>query len=251
MCGIIGLRCSDNEISGMIFEELLQQSQIRGKHATGIAYLNNGNIESESRPISADKFINITEVPDSEFIIGHTRYSTSDLHYNQPMVNRKMAIVHNGVITQEHPKDWFEHYKYTDFETKNDSELLLKCLSDDNIFVRKLLFKKFNKASIACGVLETEKMYCFRNTKRPLWYFDSVWEIDGKSLFSGFASTASIIRRTFDKLDIPISFKEVEPFTKYIFNSNGKIEKVSMNEPTDEISKLEYQKPTKIESKYV
>lgn len=254
MCGIIGLRCKDEEISSAIIEELLLQSQIRGRHSTGIAFYNNsGKIETDVRPIPADKFVGIAEFPESEFKLGHVRYSTSNLKYNQPLSNDNIAITHNGVITQEDPKNWKKHYNFSDFETANDSELLLKCLSSDNMFVRKLLFSKFEGASISCGVLEKGRMWCFRNTTRPLWLFESKWDEEDSNipLFSGFASTEDIIKRTFSKLGLPVVIEETQPFMKYLFTSEGIIKKVEMTSNISPDHKIEQQRSTKIESKYL
>ena len=254
MCGIIGIRCKDTELGGYIFEELLLQSQIRGKHATGMSYFENGVIKTEIRPIKSSSFVELVEMPDSEFIIGHVRYSTSDLNYNQPLNNNKISIVHNGVMTQENPDDWEKHFGYDNFKTKNDSELLLKCLSSENIFNKKLLFNKFPNSSIACGMLENNKMCCFRNNTRPLWIFESVIENDnGNPFFSGFASTSDIIKRTFEKIDIETKWYEIKPFHKYIFMNDGKINKTLMisSLPPDTLFKEDQQKSTKIERKYV
>ena len=56
-------------------------------------------------------------------MIGHCRYSTSDLQYNQPIYNDDYSIAHNGVVSQEMPERWKELYGY-DCKTKNDSELI-------------------------------------------------------------------------------------------------------------------------------
>lgn len=251
MCGILGIRCKETEIGGMIFEELLRQSQIRGKHATGMSYYDNDKIETETRPIPANSFADLVEMPESTYILGHVRYSTSDLNYNQPISNNKLSISHNGVVTQESPEKWEKHYGYEKFKTKNDSELILKCLSHDNIFNRKLLFAKFPTASIACGVLKNKKMSCFRNNTRPLWIFESVICFGEEPLFTGFASTKDIIERTFSQFDsyFEVKIKEAKPFTEYVFEENGDIKEVKMTKPSN--ATADQQKSTKIESKYV
>lgn len=246
MCGIIGIRCRDKEISEMVFKELLIQSQIRGKHATGIAYFNGKKIKSIVEATPAKKFAEKQNFPASEYMIGHVRYSTSDLNYNQPITDR-ISIVHNGIITQEPFKNWEKHFGYSDYQTRNDTEILLKCLQ-----LKKQPFIEFPNASAAVGVLEDNKMYCFRNNTRPLWIFQSVMEVDGVPLFSGFASTKDIITRTFEEFDsmFEVEIIPVEPFMKYIFMGNGTITKIPMkSEPT--LFKKDQQKSTKIERKYV
>ena len=94
------------------------------------------------------------------YLIGHCRYSTSDLEYNQPLSNEKKSIVHNGVITQELPENWNTLYPYV-FETKNDSELVLH--SEDPL-------REFADASMAvCELYEDGRLRFYRNGKRPLY----------------------------------------------------------------------------------
>src|ERR1700693_5119376 len=100
MCGIVGITCQDGELTAMLMKEFLLQSQIRGKHATGISYIEKNKIKTIKEPVSANKFIK-REFPHSTMMIGHTRYSTSDIEYNQPISNSELSIVHNGIITQE------------------------------------------------------------------------------------------------------------------------------------------------------
>jgi asparagine synthetase B (glutamine-hydrolysing) len=94
------------------------------------------------------------------YMIGHCRYSTSDLEFNQPMFHTDKSIVHNGVITQELPDNWKELYGY-DCITKNDSELVLH--SRDPL-------REFSNMSM--GVVELHKdrkLRFYRNGKRPLY----------------------------------------------------------------------------------
>jgi hypothetical protein len=236
MCGIVGLRCKDQEISEMVLKELLINSQIRGKHATGIAYFEGKRIKSIITSIPAEKFIKKQIFPDSEYIIGHVRYSTSNLKYNQPLTDR-ISVVHNGVITQEQFENWEDHFGYSNFQTKNDTEILLKCLQ---------------AKKQPAGVLEDNKMYCFRNNTRPLHMFKSVIEIDGIPLFNGFASTEDIIKRTFKAFDsmFDVEIIPIEPFVKYIFMGNGSLSKISMKHDPN-LFDQDQQTSTKIESNYV
>jgi asparagine synthetase B (glutamine-hydrolysing) len=93
-------------------------------------------------------------------MIGHCRYSTSDLEFNQPMYHNEKSIVHNGVITQELPENWKELYGY-DCMTKNDSELVLH--SSDPL-------REFSHMSMGVVELYKErKLRFYRNGKRPLY----------------------------------------------------------------------------------
>jgi len=219
MCSIVGITSTDAELTSDLMKEFLIQGQIRGKHATGVAYLKNNKVEALKQAVPAEEFTQRDFFPKSKTMIGHTRYSTSDIHYNQPISNQKIAIVHNGVITQENPENWEQHFDFTDFETKNDTELLLKCLAQNaNPFL------EFVNASIACGVLTDKgEMYCMRNNTRPLWLFKSEY-------FQGFCSTSDMILRVIKKLDIEVDIIATKPFHKYIFMKQDiRVDKINHN----------------------
>ena len=133
MCAVIGAifknpTTEDFEMIKRVFLE----SKIRGMHATGISFLpawSDDEIETYKEPVPADRFEWINKLDEcvasdgNLYLIGHCRYSTSDLAYNQPMVapDLKKSIVHNGVITQELPENWQELYGYDTLTTKNQS----------------------------------------------------------------------------------------------------------------------------------
>ena len=93
------------------------------------------------------------------YLIGHCRYSTSTLEFNQPIYNNDKSIVHNGVITQELPENWKELYGY-DCMTQNDSELVLH--SADPLV-------EFSHMSMAVCELTQKQLRVYRNGKRPLY----------------------------------------------------------------------------------
>lgn len=173
MCAVIGviLQQPSKQDFAMI-RRVFHESKIRGMHATGISFLPKWSKEivTIKEPVSADKFVDIHLHDDNLkdmvaedgnlYMIGHCRYSTSDLEYNQPMHYSEKSIVHNGVITQELPENWKELYGY-DCITKNDSELVLH--SNDPL-------KEFSHMSM--GVVElhlSKKIRFYRNGKRPLY----------------------------------------------------------------------------------
>ena len=165
MCGVIGMILleptkQDFEMVKRVFLE----SKIRGMHATGVSYIKQGKVVIEKLPVPADqfpfKFADYVNEDGNLYMIGHCRYSTSDLEYNQPIGNDEHAIVHNGVITQELPERWVELYNYH-CETKNDSELVLH--SDSPL-------EEFPDMSMAvCELTVDKKLLLYRNGKRPLY----------------------------------------------------------------------------------
>ncbi len=173
MCAVIGaILQSPSKEDFASLRNVFVESKIRGMHATGISFLPKWStgIETIKEPIPADQFVekhlhddNLGDMVADDgnlYLIGHCRYSTSDLEYNQPMFCSGKSIVHNGVITQELPENWKDLYGY-DCITKNDSELVLH--SKDPL-------REFSNMSM--GVVElykNRKLRFYRNGKRPLY----------------------------------------------------------------------------------
>ena len=99
------------------------------------------------------------------YLIGHCRYSTSDLRFNQPIqTNPDLAIVHNGVVTQELPHNWEYLYGYQT-ETANDSELINRTL-EAGLDPQDI----WADSSLSVIELRSDKsMKAYRNGKRPLY----------------------------------------------------------------------------------
>lgn len=204
MCGVIGISMINANLN--LIKKIFEQSMIRGKHATGVSYLKNGLINTIKEGIPASEFLekydfeNFIDSDGSVTMIGHIRYSTSDLRYNQPFQNEVVSIVHNGVISQEDPNKW--PYKT---KTANDSELILHAIQDN-----KIPLKKFRPSSMAVVELHTNgKLIGYRNESRPLWY---------NLLQEGivFTSTKDISKRS--GLTNP---KKCVMFNEYEYNHNN------------------------------
>lgn len=202
MCGIVGMVSVENDKECFsFFKELLKESQIRGKHATGISFYKGNKLITIKSKEPAEKFIKgLNFVSYSNFYLGHTRYSTSDLRFNQPINENNISLAHNGVLTQSDPKDWFKEFNYTT-KTENDSELLLKFIEKENI---KDVFKKFTKSSISAGIIKDKTLFQFRNTKRPLWLIK--FKSHNKIRCLIFCSTLDIFDRAFDKIKFPMEY---------------------------------------------
>ena len=169
MCSVIGAIIHKPEYEDFQkLEKVFHESRIRGLHATGISYVKEYTIHTVKLPVSADMFpFNWNDYVNEDgnlYLIGHCRYSTSDLEYNQPINNQTTSVVHNGVITQELPENWEELYGYK-CETKNDTELILHTIDDD-----KSPLKVWKDSSLAvCELWFCKKLKFYRNGKRPLY----------------------------------------------------------------------------------
>lgn len=169
MCGIIGF--TSTNVAGLdleILKKVMIESRIRGKHASGIVWWNGSSIQSKILPIPIDQLLNKFDLHSTVYggqvsLIAHTRYSTSDIKYNQPLIGENIAIAHNGVITQSEPDDWQRLFGYK-CKTCNDSELLLRALEnhDDP-------YEVFPNSSIAAVILNQNQVSFIRNGVRPLW----------------------------------------------------------------------------------
>jgi glutamine phosphoribosylpyrophosphate amidotransferase len=149
-------------------KRLFLESQIRGRHATGVSVLIDGHVETTVQPVPAEDFVKVFDFGKyggiSDFkLIGHCRYSTSDLRYNQPLsLSGQLSIAHNGVVTQDPPETW-GRYGYS-LETSNDSELILQ-----SIAAGEEPLVAFPDASIAALELHSDgRMRWYRNGKRPM-----------------------------------------------------------------------------------
>lgn len=169
MCSVIGAIIKEPRAEDfLMLHRVFLESKIRGMHATGISYVKNGQIITDKRPVPADQFAfdfpSYVNEDGNLYLIGHCRYSTSDLEFNQPIANENLSVVHNGVITQELPEKWKELYGY-DCETKNDTELILHTAED---CISPLL--RWKDSSLAVIELHVDKVIRFyRNGKRPLY----------------------------------------------------------------------------------
>lgn len=208
MCGIIGVSIRDitREQIGIV-TKVIEESGIRGIHATGFSYLMEDNkIFTHSNHQSSSKFLEenlvsmcVNPKTNSLTMLAHTRYSTSDLRYNQPIGNDRLAIVHNGVISQSNPKDWKKEFGLKT-KTTNDSELILQCFNGG-----EHPLTKFKGSMAVCGLSDDGEIFAFRNAERPLWYQEFANGVI-------FASTKDILWRcdctTAQKCDM---------FTEYVY----------------------------------
>ena len=191
MCGVLAIAIKEpTEKDFELVRNLFIQSMIRGKHATGVSYVKNNKVHTIKEPVDATKFINNQDIPSwvnedgNLYCIGHVRYSTSDLRYNQPMATEELSIVHNGVISQEPPDQWPDLFGYKT-ETRNDSELILRCLENNEIPLHKFVPSSMS----VCTIDKNKIITAFRNEARPLHkHFSSKRII--------FASTGDILKRS-------------------------------------------------------
>lgn len=169
MCAVVGaiIQSPTSEDLNMLHRVFLE-SKIRGMHATGVSYVKDGKVNTIKEPKPADefdfRFKDYINEDGNLYLIGHCRYSTSDLEYNQPISNESLSVAHNGVITQELPENWEKLYGYV-CETKNDSELLLHTIQENVSPLRRWADSSLS----VCVLSEQKTVKVFRNGKRPIY----------------------------------------------------------------------------------
>ncbi len=202
MCAVIGAFLENPSSRDLIMlADVFRESSIRGLHATGVSWVRNNRVNTMISATPAGKFIEAFDLKTALnedgnlYLIGHCRYSTSDLAYNQPLWNENVSIVHNGVVSQEMPENWERLYGYK-CKTRNDSELIVHTLQ-----ANKSPLEEFPNSSMAVIELYKEKKLRFyRNGKRPIYF---------TSLRNGviITSTKDIAKRSdlFESHEIPMN----------------------------------------------
>lgn len=121
MCGIWGISDMgagiDRKLLLKIIKKLMILSETRGKDASGIAVMHDGELNVLRKAMPSHEFLNdlqfakFTEknILNTEsrniWIVGHTRLVTNGTQYkpnnNQPIAKKHMTLVHNGIIVNE------------------------------------------------------------------------------------------------------------------------------------------------------
>jgi len=171
MCGIVSAYLEKpTEANIETLKALFIEGQIRGRHQTGLAYKDGTKIKRFVVEGDGKKLVEefdwgqLLELETLE-LIGHNRYSTSDLRYPQPIqIFEDFALCHNGVVTQESPVMW-KRFGY-ELSTTNDSEILYQSSYAGN---EPLL--EFPTATMAVCELHLKKgLRWYRNGGRPLYF---------------------------------------------------------------------------------
>lgn len=212
MCGIISAYIKQPTLNDIeTLKALFIEGQIRGRHQTGLAYKVGNKIErfvvegDGKELVEEFDWGQLLKLETLE-LVGHNRYSTSDLWHPQPIqVFDDFSLVHNGVVTQESPAMW-KRFGY-ELSTSNDSELLYQSRYAGN---EPLL--EFPTATMAVCELHLDKgLRWYRNGGRPGYLSKS----KGKYFI---CSTADIAKRVGLK-----NVKRMQPGVVYTPQGNAKL----------------------------
>lgn len=191
MCGIAAFASKrPTPLSDM--RVVLDEIGVRGIHSTGMSWFKDG-LNHRIEPVPYYEF----DIPSQKATsaIFHTRYSTSNIEYPQPVYNNNKSIVHNGVITQTQFEKWNEVYGYVG-SNKCDTSLMLESAQHPLL--------EFPEASIAAVELTANVIEFYRNEQRPLYYIE-------RQNFIAVAST----KRALEYFGVP---KMCEPCVSYTFD---------------------------------
>jgi glucosamine--fructose-6-phosphate aminotransferase (isomerizing) len=100
MCGIFGV-ISSEPIDPNLFVKLGKLSERRGRDSSGALFLNDNSYQAVRADKSFSLLVSELKLPRSSFIIGHSRLITNGQADNQPVIRDDIAIVHNGIITND------------------------------------------------------------------------------------------------------------------------------------------------------
>ena len=144
MCSIFGFVNYSDKLKGWQLKELVKalsiESEVRGKDASGIAYVKNGEmtIFKQAKPAHKMRFYFPAE---TKILIGHTRMTTQGSpkknYNNHPFLGRTkdgcFALAHNGVL-------------YNDKNLKESEGLSKTCIETDS-YVAVQLLEKYGELS--------------------------------------------------------------------------------------------------------
>lgn len=249
MCGIVGV--FGNDKANEIVLEGLRRLEYRGYDSCGIAYT---TLDQKLKIVKSTERIatlkeNVNEKSNISF--GHTRWATHgvvNLENAHPHLteDKKMAIVHNGVI--ENYLELKNKYCSTaTFKSETDTEVLLYVLEyfykqTANMVKAINKFSEIVKGSYAIILYHTDEpnqIYALKN-KSPLL----LGEGNGYYTLSSDPSAVSDEIKNFYQIEDKKSIKiNLETKTAELFNGQGAVEELifeKMNIQYEEITTQEY-----------
>lgn len=160
MCGVVGY-VGDRDCADVLINALTKL-EYRGYDSAGIAVFEKGKIEVEKSQGSLSNLIEKMKVehkPIGNCGIGHTRWAThgepSDIN-SHPHGNKRVSIVHNGIIENYRQiKEFLSNQGYS-FESQTDTETVAKLLDyyyDGNPFDTIVKVLSEIEGSYALGIM--------------------------------------------------------------------------------------------------
>jgi len=224
MCGIVGAVgvSSDPAISYHLFSNLMRETKVRGRDATGHFLVDlESNTELFKLPVPSDTYIKIDPwkrvINGSKAIIGHCRWTThgtaKDNKNNHPFVtkNGNLGLIHNGKLD-----DYDKHKHLFNLETDCDSEILLHTIILEKNIVAGIreIYKTYGPGGDFAVMIAYRnpknaktKFFTFREPGRPTVYYDCTEQL-GQYVF---CSTEAIWKAAVAEAKLHDLLKDVKP----------------------------------------
>jgi glucosamine--fructose-6-phosphate aminotransferase (isomerizing) len=100
MCGIFGILAKD-KVDGSVFAALASHSERRGKDSSGLLHLSRDGYHVVRADYRIRRLMKEVDAGGTPFIMGHSRLITNGQADNQPVVRDGLAVIHNGIITND------------------------------------------------------------------------------------------------------------------------------------------------------
>jgi len=100
MCGIFGM-IAQSIINQQELKRLVLHARQRGRDSSGFIYLENDRYQVQRADYDVKQLLSKVKLYQSSIVLGHSRLITNGLGDNQPVIRDEIAVIHNGIITNE------------------------------------------------------------------------------------------------------------------------------------------------------
>jgi glutamine---fructose-6-phosphate transaminase (isomerizing) len=100
MCGIFGI-VSQSDVKQQDLKMLSLHARQRGSDSSGFIYLENDRYQVQRADYDVKQLLSKIKLYQSSVVLGHSRLITNGLGDNQPVIRDEIAVIHNGIITNE------------------------------------------------------------------------------------------------------------------------------------------------------
>jgi glucosamine--fructose-6-phosphate aminotransferase (isomerizing) len=100
MCGIFGVLAKET-VDRKVFSALAARSERRGKDSSGLLHLSGDGYQVLRADYRIRRLMTEVDAGSTRFIMGHSRLITNGQADNQPVVRDGLAVIHNGIITND------------------------------------------------------------------------------------------------------------------------------------------------------
>lgn len=223
MCGICGFSGSQREQidARALARHMLLGIEERGRHATGVAWDNDGQTWLDSQAIPASAYVRHLPLDaGTKTFIGHTRWATQgspqNNDNNHPIDVRGIVGIHNGCIMND--DELFEIIGPEKRIAQVDSEAIFAYLVHSGLDTTEALGHLSGSAAIAWyDVRDPDLLHLARVSSSPL----ILGETDGGSLL--FASTESCLNKSAKAMGLELVSVTSTPEGTYLQVRGGEV----------------------------